>query len=353
MRGRRPRSVASNPIFIGAVTVLVVVVAVLLAYQANRGLPFVPRHAGEGRHAERRAPRRRQRGPRGRLPHRPGDEDRAGAGQPRGRAADADARQVRRRRSRDDSTIRIRPRSALGLKYVELVRGRSRRRAAPTARRSPRRAGAVGPELDDFFSIFDEPTRKNIERNLDYFGTGARRPRRRRSTARSARCRSCSATCRRSCARCRTPTRAWRGSSHETGDVDARRSRRCRTTLARGLHRHGRHVRGAVARPAGAEGHDRALAGDARRGHPTRCPTRARSSAAWPGISDEVQGTARELRASLPAVNRALAAGTPVLRRTPQFTEDLEGTLRALRDLARVADDRHHARRPDRHDDAR
>ena len=33
------------------------------------------------------------------------------------------------------------------------------------------------------------------------------------------------------------------------------------------------------------------------------------------GISDEVQGTARELRASLPAVNRALAAGTPVLRR--------------------------------------
>jgi len=29
---------------------------------------------------------------------------------------------------------------------------------------------------------------------------------------------------------------------------------------------------------------------------------------------DEVRGTARELRASLPAVNRALAAGTPVLR---------------------------------------
>ncbi|MEA2194024.1 MAG: phospholipid/cholesterol/gamma-HCH transport system substrate-binding protein, partial [Solirubrobacteraceae bacterium] len=42
MRGRRPLSVASNPVFVGAVTVLVVLVAVLLAYQANQGLPFVP-----------------------------------------------------------------------------------------------------------------------------------------------------------------------------------------------------------------------------------------------------------------------------------------------------------------------
>jgi hypothetical protein len=52
-------------------------------------------------------------------------------------------------------------------------------------------------------------------------------------------------------------------------------------------------------------------------------------------ISDEVRGTARELRRSLPPINRAIAAGTPVLRRTPQFTSDLEGSLRALRDLAK------------------
>ena len=42
MRGRRQPSVASNPVFVGAVTLLVVLVAVLLAYQANQGLPFVP-----------------------------------------------------------------------------------------------------------------------------------------------------------------------------------------------------------------------------------------------------------------------------------------------------------------------
>jgi glycosyltransferase involved in cell wall biosynthesis len=41
MRGRAG-SVAASPTLVGAVTVLVVVVAVFLAYQANQGLPFVP-----------------------------------------------------------------------------------------------------------------------------------------------------------------------------------------------------------------------------------------------------------------------------------------------------------------------
>ena len=36
------RSVASNPVLIGAVTVLVIIVAVFLSYNANTGLPFVP-----------------------------------------------------------------------------------------------------------------------------------------------------------------------------------------------------------------------------------------------------------------------------------------------------------------------
>src|SRR3954449_7446594 len=35
-------SVVSNPILVGAVTVLITVVAVFLSYNANQGLPFVP-----------------------------------------------------------------------------------------------------------------------------------------------------------------------------------------------------------------------------------------------------------------------------------------------------------------------
>ena len=42
MRGGRVGSLAASPTLVGAVTVLVVLVAVFLAYNANNGLPFVP-----------------------------------------------------------------------------------------------------------------------------------------------------------------------------------------------------------------------------------------------------------------------------------------------------------------------
>ena len=38
----RRGGVAGNPVLIGAATILVVIVAVFLAYNANTGLPFVP-----------------------------------------------------------------------------------------------------------------------------------------------------------------------------------------------------------------------------------------------------------------------------------------------------------------------
>src|SRR5687768_16156797 len=45
MRGRSPfQSLAASPTMVGAVTVLIAIVAVFLAYNANNGLPFVPVH---------------------------------------------------------------------------------------------------------------------------------------------------------------------------------------------------------------------------------------------------------------------------------------------------------------------
>src|ERR1700749_2233335 len=38
----RGRGIAGNPVLIGAATVLVIIVAVFLSYNANQGLPFVP-----------------------------------------------------------------------------------------------------------------------------------------------------------------------------------------------------------------------------------------------------------------------------------------------------------------------
>ena len=51
---RRKQTAFANPVLIGAVTVLVVMVAVFLAYNANKGLPFVPTRAAEGRLRRRR-----------------------------------------------------------------------------------------------------------------------------------------------------------------------------------------------------------------------------------------------------------------------------------------------------------
>src|SRR4051794_41880082 len=42
MRGRGTASVVASPVLVGAVRVLVVIVGVFLAYNANNGLPFVP-----------------------------------------------------------------------------------------------------------------------------------------------------------------------------------------------------------------------------------------------------------------------------------------------------------------------
>ena len=43
-RGSGPlQSLAASPTMVGAVTTLIVIVAVFLAYNANNGLPFVPK----------------------------------------------------------------------------------------------------------------------------------------------------------------------------------------------------------------------------------------------------------------------------------------------------------------------
>ena len=53
-QSRRKSSIAANPVLIGAVTTLVLVVLVFLAYNANSGLPFVRTDKGGAGKARRR-----------------------------------------------------------------------------------------------------------------------------------------------------------------------------------------------------------------------------------------------------------------------------------------------------------
>ena len=330
MRGRRPQSVATSPIFIGAVTVLVLVVAVVLAYQANRGLPFVPVTQVEVDvpNAARLVVGNEVReggfriGQVTRIAPVPGASD----GAKLTLQLDSSATPIP-----DDSTIKIRPRSALGLKYVELVRGRSTREL-PDGGTITASAAAIGPELDDFFSTFDEPTRKNVERNLDYLGTalaGRGDDVNRSLDALPGLFGDLPPVMR----TLSDPDTQLARLVREAGDA-ARVVAPLSDELARGFTGMADTFEGASRDPQALKdtiARTPATLDEGIRSLPDARPFLARLA----GLSDEVQGTARELRVSLPSVNSALAAGTRVLERTPEFTEDLEGTLRALRDLAR------------------
>src|SRR3954471_11396253 len=126
MRGRGTASIVASPVLVGAVTVLVVIVGVFLAYNANNGLPFVPAYQikAEVPNGQKIVP---------------GNEIRSGGF--RGGVVDDVKPKVVAGKAvallslkldktaeplGKDTVVAVRPRSALGLKYVELTPGHSK-----------------------------------------------------------------------------------------------------------------------------------------------------------------------------------------------------------------------------------
>jgi ABC-type transporter Mla subunit MlaD len=172
-RGRRSTGVlAGSPVLVGAVTVLVTIVAVFLAYNANEGLPFVPAYsltaevpnsAGLVRGNEVRVGGARA-GVVSGISATPHEDGSVTAKLELSLEPELEPLPV-------DSTIRIRPRSALGLKYVEITAGRSSRGFPEDATIPVERAGGRGVDIDDFFNTFDDPTRVGARANMETFGT--------------------------------------------------------------------------------------------------------------------------------------------------------------------------------------
>jgi virulence factor Mce-like protein len=332
MRGGRSRSVISNPVFVGAVTTLVVVVAVLLAYNANKGLPFVPTFElkVDTPNAARLVVGNEVREGGFRIGQVSAIDPVGGRGRMRSAAQLTLKLDTSATPLPVDSSVRIRPRSALGLKFVEIVRGTSSREL-PDGGTITAGSNAVGPELDDFFSTFDEKTRANIDANLDYFGTAlaGRGEALNRTIGSLPQLFGDLPPVMRTLA---NPDTQLTRLLNETGDF-ARILAPLSGTFARGFTGMADTFGGLSEDPQALRDAISATPPALDEGIASLPPTRpflTRLAA----ISDEVRGTARELRRSLPPINRAIAAGTPVLRRTPQFTSDLEGSLRALRDLA-------------------
>ena len=174
MSGRRGvASLVGSPVLVGALTVLVVVVAVFLSYNANRGLPFVPTYDVSAQ-----------------LPNADqlvrGNEVRVGGFRV------GVVNQISPVRESDgrtyaiidmkldktieplpvDSTLVVRARSALGLKYVEISPGTAKTgyRAGSTVPLA--QAKPIPVDIDQVLNTFDLKTREGARNSLIGVGGG-------------------------------------------------------------------------------------------------------------------------------------------------------------------------------------
>ncbi len=168
---RNVSRITASPVMIGALTVIIAVLAVFLAYNANSGLPFTPAYkiSSQVENANTLVP---------------GNEVRIGGvrvGQIEAIepvATEEGAANAKLDLKLDpeveplpvDSTVIVRSRSAIGIKYLEIVPGKSED-GYDAGSLMPLSAATPDPvELDQFLDMFDLDTRTAIQTNLREFG---------------------------------------------------------------------------------------------------------------------------------------------------------------------------------------
>jgi ABC-type transporter Mla subunit MlaD len=182
MNGRgRVGSLAASPTMVGAITTLIIIVAVFLAYNANNGLPFVPTYSvsAEICDAARLGPNNEVRIGGNRVGVVESIDTVAAPPNSGCQAADGSSAStvaklnLKLDKSAEpipaDSTIRVRYRSAFGLKYLEISRGSSAT-GLPAAGTLPVSQSQQQVEFDDVYNTFDTATRENSRRVLQGFG---------------------------------------------------------------------------------------------------------------------------------------------------------------------------------------
>src|SRR3954452_7008865 len=166
-------SILSSPVLIGALTTLVVIVAVFLAYNANQGLPFVPTYDLSVS-----------------LPNAanlvPGNDVREGGFRigvidtvtPKKRPDGSTYAVVHVKLQKSveplpiDSTMIVRSRSALGLKYLEITPGTASGGFRAGATVPVAQARPLPVEIDEVLNTFNERTRNGIQESVTGVGSG-------------------------------------------------------------------------------------------------------------------------------------------------------------------------------------
>lgn len=172
MRPRRRGQTASTPVLIGAVTVLVAIIAVFLAYNADNGLPFVPRYTlkVDFRNAEEVT--------HGSDVHLGGalvgnvtdvSAARDAAGHPIAVVTMALNKSVQPLPV--NSTFVVRLKGAIGLKYVQIVPGDSHQGLRDGAT-VPVSQTSAEVDLDQVYNMFNAPTRAGVKASTQGFAYG-------------------------------------------------------------------------------------------------------------------------------------------------------------------------------------
>jgi virulence factor Mce-like protein len=336
MRRRRggPSDLLSNPVLVGSMILAIALIGIVLSYRANRGLPFVPTYQIKVQ-----------------VPDAAelivgGSEVRVGGARV-GLVTEVEAQPGRGNRpayaeltlslDKDqqpiaaDSFVKVRPRSILGAKYLDLEPGRSSE-PVPPGGTLPLSQGRPIVELDEAFNVFDDETTRGLQSTITALGDAL----------------------------------AGRGQDINDTIVWTRRvmpplQRVLRTAIADETQL-GRFVRGTASAAGAVAPVSPALvslldgAATTFRALNDASPALAETIEALPGAETEARNglvkirpvltdaaaIARSIRpgtAVLPLASArlrdALRAATPVLRRTPAFADSLGSTLAQLGTLAR------------------
>jgi ABC-type transporter Mla subunit MlaD len=163
--------VLDNPVLIGALTVLVTIVAVTLAYNANEGLPFVPRYTlnvqiRDASEVSRNADVRVGGSQVGYVSGVSAARDSAG----RPIAVLNLKLQQSLKPLPVDSTFTVRLKGAIGLKYVEITPGHSRQGFSDGAT-VPLTQSSSTVDLDQVLSMFTPPTRQGVAASTLGYGS--------------------------------------------------------------------------------------------------------------------------------------------------------------------------------------
>ena len=295
MRGGT-RQLGASPVLIGAVTLLVAIVAVFISYSANNGLPFVPTYQLKAE-----------------LPNGSklvkGNEVRAGGfrvgivkditsarrnvdGKEKAIAVLDLSLDKKIERLSVDSTLSVRPRSALGLKYVELIPGHSKRTYQNGDTIPLSRASENAPELEDVLSTFAPETRDDARKSLEGFGNSI----------------------------------AGRGPAINTTIRELEPFTRYLLPVMRNLSSPKTELRNFFPSLGAAAAQAAPVAEVQARWFGEMATTFA-------AISRDLQPGTALLPHTLPLVNDALQAGVPAFRETPELADRVEELFRAAEDL--------------------